>query len=237
MVSGFGGRPYVRQIAMDLPHAPKFGRQNFIEGASNAAALRLIDSWPEWPSPTAAIFGSAGIGKSHLVSVWAERAGAQFLTGSDLTAERVLSLERPIRVAVDDADQAAESADGSLALFHLINRVAQENGAALLSGTQAPKKWPTALPDLKSRLAALTSLEIGDADDELLAAVLVKLFADRQLHPSPELIAFVVTRIERSIPVAAQFVDAMDREMLETGRSLGPDLAAWLLREQDHCHR
>ena len=55
----------------------------------------------------------------------------------------------------------------------------------------------TALPDLASRLRAAPSVAIAPPDDRLLAAVLVKLFADRQVRVAPEVIAFLLRRMER----------------------------------------
>ena len=57
----------------------------------------------------------------------------------------------------------------------------------------------------------------------------MKLFADRQLSPTPATLPYLVTRIDRSYAAAARAVDALDAAALETGRSITPRLAAEVL--------
>ena len=66
-------------------------------------------------------------------------------------------------------------------------------------------------------------------DDALLRAVMVKLFADRQLSVDESLIAYLATRIERSFAAARKAVEALDREALRQKRSVTRALAAELL--------
>ena len=66
-------------------------------------------------------------------------------------------------------------------------------------------------------------------DDALLRAVLVKLFADRQLSVDESLIGYIVTRIERSFAAARVAVETLDREALRLKRPVTRSLAAELL--------
>ena len=91
--------------------------------------------------------------------------------------------------------------------------------------------WPVALPDLRSRLKAATVVEIGEPDDELLAQVLVKLFADRQLAVDESLVSFLTTRTERSFAAARATVEKLDREALRLKRPVTRALAGELFRE------
>jgi len=75
-----------RQLALALPHAESFAREDFLGGNSNAAALRLIEQWPDWPDRVLALVGPEGAGKSHLAAIWAEIAGARRISARDLTA-------------------------------------------------------------------------------------------------------------------------------------------------------
>ena len=74
---------------------------------------------------------------------------------------------------------------------------------AAISARRPPARWPIALPDLASRLRAAPAAAIGPPDDALLAAVLVKHFADRQVRVAPGVIGFAVRRMERSFAAAA----------------------------------
>ena len=77
------------QLAFDLDPAENFSRDDFIRGAGNAAALDLLESWPNWPARTVAIVGPEGSGKSHLAAIWAEQAGARSTSAHALSAAAV----------------------------------------------------------------------------------------------------------------------------------------------------
>src|SRR5262249_44158145 len=95
-----------------------------------------------------------------------------------------------------------------------------------------PASWPTRLPDLASRLRALPVVTLDPPDDALLAAVLVKLFADRQLAVDERLVEFLVHRIERSFSAAQVAVAELDSEAMRLKRSVSRALAADILRSR-----
>src|SRR5260221_1718794 len=80
------GSVHPRQLAFALPHAESLTRDNFLEGPANAAALALVDNWPDWPNRIMLLTGPEGSGKSHLASIWAEQAGARSISAHALTA-------------------------------------------------------------------------------------------------------------------------------------------------------
>jgi len=67
----------------------------------------------------------------------------------------------------------------------------------------------------------------------LLRAVLVKLFADRQLGVDESLIGFVANRIERSFAGARAVVARLDAEAMRLKRPLSRVLAADVLRADE----
>jgi chromosomal replication initiation ATPase DnaA len=138
-----------------------------------------------------------------------------------------------MRVGVEDMDRAAADAATEEALFHLHNLLLAGDGRLLLTGRTPPAHWPIALPDLKSRLAATATAALDAPDDALLAAVLVKLFADRQIAVAPPLVAYLVPRIDRSFAAAHAIVDRLDRAALSEGRSVTRALAQRLLDNPD----
>jgi len=95
----------------------------------------------------------------------------------------------------------------------------------------APAAWPIALPDLASRLRAGAAIGVAPPDDALIAAVLVKHFADRQLRVMPTVIAYLVRRMERSFAAAAMLSARLDRLALAEGRPIGLALARRALAE------
>jgi chromosomal replication initiation ATPase DnaA len=151
-----------------------------------------------------ALIGPEGVGKSHLARAWAKAVHAVVLTFEDAPPD-VSSLQgRPI--LLEDADQGVPDD----LLFHLINMAGSDGGGLLLTARTAPQEWKAALPDLRSRLNALPVAQIAAPDDEILESVLRKLFGERSILPSDELIAYLLRRIERSVPHAREMVKRLD---------------------------
>ena len=117
------------------------------------------------------------------------------------------------------------------ALFHLLNLAREERAYVLITARSAPTTWQTALPDLASRLRALPVMALMSPDDTLFRAVLVKLFADRQLAVDESLVSFLTTRTERSFAAARATVEKLDREALRLKRPVTRALAGELFRE------
>lgn len=205
-----------RQLVLDLPHRPAFGRGDFLVAPSNAAAVAWIDRWPDWPGPGLALYGPAGAGKSHLAAVWKARSGAVLVTAAEAASRRIEAKS----CVVEGGEEGLATRPAAEALFHLYNRVAAGGGHILLVGRLPPARWAVALPDLQSRLNALPAVEIGSPDDAVLAGLFVKLFRDRQLAVSGELVLYLVSRIERSCAAVATSVERLDRASLAARRPI-----------------
>ncbi|MCB1370763.1 MAG: chromosomal replication initiator DnaA [Rhodobacteraceae bacterium] len=221
------------QLVLDLPARPALGRADFFVSPANALALAQVDAWPDWPARRLAVVGPAGAGKTHLVHVWAARSGANVLAAADLGAIDPAAVPAAAALAVEDADRL-EALPGAArraaeeALFHLCNRLAL-SGSLMLTGRSAPALWPVALPDLASRLRTAGVARLDSPDDALLSALLVKLFADRQIAVGPDLIRYLLGRIERSFAAAEAAVVALDRAGLARKRPITLRLAAEVL--------
>ena len=218
------------QLTFDLPHRISLSRTDFLISNSNAAAIAWIDRWPDWPSRAMALHGPAGCGKTHLVHLWCAQTAGAMLPGEALTEEVVARLvsERRHRIAIDDADRASE-----LALLHLYNFCLETRGGLLMAARQPPGSWTVVLPDLDSRLRAVLAIEIGLPDDALLGAVLVKHFADRQLRVAPEVIAYLLTHMERSFAAAAEMASRLDVVSLRHRRAITVPLARQLISDAE----
>ncbi|MCC7305497.1 MAG: DNA replication protein [Alphaproteobacteria bacterium] len=212
------GQP-LRQIPFDLGSRAALGREDFLIGASNAAAVNLIDRWPDWPTPLLVISGPAASGKSHLAAVWRERTGAHILRPDMLlshSAEQIAETGKNIILDGLDpwlGDRAAETA-----LFHLYNIFNAEKRSILATMRMTPSQADFAVADLASRMRASLAAPIQPPDDLLLASVLIKLFSDRQLTISNDVIQYVLPRMERSFAAARDIVAAADRLALAEKR-------------------
>lgn len=218
-----------RQIPLDLQGRPATGRAEFFVSEANRSALAAIDAWAAWPGGKQVLMGPEGSGKTHLVHVWAEATGARVVEAGRLREAEVPLLADHGRVAVEDVSRAGEA--GERALLHLHNLLAARGGSLLLTGRGAPSRWGVALPDLASRIEAAGVARLEPPDDALLAALLVKLFADRQIKAPPALVAWLLPRMERSFAAAQRIVAGLDALALAEGRPVSRALAARVLAD------
>ncbi|MCB1361444.1 MAG: chromosomal replication initiator DnaA [Rhodobacter sp.] len=224
--------PRAEQLPLDLPADPAMGRADFLRAPSNALALSAIESPEGLPRGIAVLTGPAGSGKTHLAQIWAERAGAlrQPLASLARDLPRLIAPSGPRAIALDDADRLAGDRAQEEALFHLLNHL-RGQGQILLTSGRPVRDWGLALPDLVSRLTAATHLTLAEPDEALLAAVLVKLFADRQLTVDPSLIDYLLGRMERSLGAARRLVADLDARSIARKRPVTRDLARSVLAQ------
>ena len=211
------------QLRLPLQRPPSYRREDLVVSRANAAAVAVLDAWPAWPAGAVALVGPAGCGKTHLVNIWAERSGAARLQPGALPGQLDALRGRPVVV------EAADEADGEV-LFHLIN-MAEDCGGLLLTSRIRPTAWHASVPDLKSRLNALAVAEIEAPDDVILLGVLRKFFRERNIRPADDVFAYLVRRMERSVPVAWDLVERLDEASGGEHRPVSRALAREVLEE------
>lgn len=229
------------QGVFDWPHAPSLERADFMTAACNRDALAWIDRWPRWPAPSMLICGPEGAGKTHLLHIWAAQAGARVIDAGQLRTVMLHDAaafgigestgddgndENGGALAVDHVDAGADGGPGDpVALFHLYNMMHAAGGQLLLAARDGPDAWHWSSADLRSRIKAGVQVQLGAPDDALLGALLVKLFADRQLSPSPELLRYLLARMPRSCAAALRLAAILDRLGLQRHQPITVPLA------------
>jgi chromosomal replication initiation ATPase DnaA len=216
-----------RQLPLEFGFRPAFGRDDFFVAASNRAAVELIESWRGWPGAGLAVWGPEGCGKSHIASQWCDLAGGTMIAAASLRVADADELaKRPL--AVEDGDRGVDE----MALLHLMNCMTERGHKILLTGRAPPARWAVALNDLRSRLSALPAVAVAPPDDALLGAVLVKLFADRQLRVGEDVTAYLLQRMERSLAGALAVVAELDAAALDAKRNINVALARDVLQRR-----
>lgn len=225
------GPAVLRQLVLDFPVTGSFRTEDFLASDCNRAALAMLLGWQEWPQPACILIGPPGSGRSHLAHIFARDAGARLLQGPELWRVRnpLDALGEARALVVDDADATGEPRR----LLELYNLIVERRGRMLLTALAPPRSWGLDLADLRSRLEAALVVEIAPPDEGLLAAVLVKQLADRQLQVEPEVVHYLVTHMERTFAAARRLVVLLDRLSLATRRAVTMPLARLALSQSE----
>ncbi len=220
------------QLRLKLEHPASFSRDGFIVSSSNRDAAATVDGWSGEIGGALALIGPPGSGKTHLASAWAARTGAVVLQADGLADTPLDRVAGPM--LLDGADVVAHGE----AFFHLLNKATRPGSALLLTGRTPPTAWPVQVQDLRSRLNALPVAQLLEPDDAILSGVLVKLFLERSIRPPQDLLAYLVRRIQRSVPAAQGVVAALDEAAAAEHRAVSRSLAREILKdEQDEFER
>ena len=215
------------QLSFDLPAKTALGREDFFVSPANALAVAMISA-TSWPGNKLVLSGPAGSGKTHLAHVWAAETGGRIIQATDLRFNDVPKLAQTA-IAVEDVPMIAGDLEQQKILFHLHNLTLAEGNALLMTGRLAPKFWELPLPDLQSRIEGAHHVALDPPDDALLGAVLAKLFVDRQLNPSPEVIAYLVKHMDRRFETAVSVVSQLDHVALSEKRDITRTLASRII--------
>ncbi len=219
-----------KQLILDLPARPAFGRDDYYVSQANQAAFAKISDWKNWTDGKLVLCGPGGAGKTHLAHVWASEADAQVVRAADLEPDSIAEfVGKSPRIAVEDVENIAGMPEREQALFHMHNLVLADAGRLLLTSQLPPAGWPLMLPDLKSRVMGTGLVRLDAPDDALLSAVMVKLFVDRQIEVKPEIIGYLTQRMERSFTAAGRLVAGLDALALSEGRAITQSMARQIL--------
>lgn len=201
-----------QQIPLSFPIQESYDSENFMVLPCNEAAMQWINRFPNWPYPALIIYGESGCGKTHLLNIWSDKVGNN-------------------GQIIDDVDLLFGNADTEQNLFHQFNLAKEKKTYLLMSMSKNMAQYNIQLPDLKSRLNAAPQVEILPPDDMDVQAILVKLFHDRQLKIEPDVVAYILPRIERSFTAIHKLVEKIDRNSMAEKRSVTIPLVRALLAE------
>lgn len=207
-----------RQLPLPFVIRPDYARADFFDAPSNAEARTWLDRIADWPAGRLALWGDAGCGKTHLLHRWAARTGAALM---DATSLRGVP-EPPVRgAAIDDADHVADEE----ALLHLLNAAAEAGFPVLIAARAPPARWNIRLPDLASRLRAVTAIRILAPEQDLLRALFTRLLADRQLAVPAPVQDYLLRRLPRTGAAMREAAERLDHAALASGRGVTRQLA------------
>lgn len=204
----------IKQLPLGIVFNPAYRMEDFYPSKKVMPILKLFNDVSLWKSHCLIIYGSSGAGKTHLCHIFKEilinnKVSDNVLIeeGSSLNSLHIADMVKAAKyIALDNI----ENIEDETTLLHLFNFSKENGGKLLLTSQCPPNRLHFKLPDLTSRIMTATALEIPEPDDETITAVIVKLFADRQMSISEEALSYLLPRIERSFKTIRILVEKAD---------------------------
>ena len=203
------------QLNLKFRHLPALGRKDFIVSSSNYEAISWFDKWPSWTKNGLSFYGETGSGKTHLVHCWKLMTNGLIIDSENLDNFSIKNIYKNPHVAIDNASKVPEEI-----LFHIINICNEEKGTIFLLDRKAPSKWCIELKDLRSRLRSMTIIELKKPDDKLIELLFIKLFSDRQIIVSNDVIKYLLTRVERNFKDVQILVEEIDTQSIANKKEI-----------------
>ncbi|MBP5215303.1 MAG: hypothetical protein J6039_01955 [Alphaproteobacteria bacterium] len=203
----------LRQLPLDFKIQPGMGRGDFMVSVCNSEAFEMVDAWPDWVACGLVIYGPSGCGKSHLAHLFAEKVSDRGLPVTIKTAS-ALNMRNIKKIAEENQVLIVEDVEpenNNEALFHLFNLFNEEGRYMLWTAKEAPARMRFPLKDLQSRLNMLPSVAIKEPDDMMLQMLIVKLFDDRQIIISEEILNYMLNNVRRSFSYIRDLVAEIDK--------------------------
>lgn len=195
------------QLAFSFYSPVYYSEYDYVVSCSNIEAYQFLSKPDKWSEGRLLVVGEEGSGKTHLASIWMQLYNATFVSPDSLLRSNKKAW------VCEDIDRIYDEEF----LFHIINR-ANIEGIKLLLTSRQLKAYK--LQDLQSRINATSKILIKPPDDNLLRAILIKWFVDRQLAVSDNVIDYIITRIERSYKFVKILIHELDLLSLEEKRSI-----------------
>lgn len=220
------------QFTIDLAFPSSMSREDFILGGCNQSAVDWIDRWPDWPGHIRGLVlhGPADCGKSHLGAIWAKKSGAELMTALD--ADSIKGLDKNPHVVWDHPMPSSAWPDDLV--FHILNRLAELDGSVLILSRLPMGGLDWKLADTASRLNGLVAAMISPPDDDVLMGVMHKLADDCGLVLDPEVVRYIVSRIDRSFTTAKDVIADLNQQALSAHHKLTIPLAREVLSKQKY---
>ena len=201
----------LNQMLLNFDQKQNFNYNDFYVSKSNYFAFKLIEKWPSWEKNILNIFGEKFSGKTHLVEIFESKYKAVRIQEEDLNNNIFKSLKLHENVILDNFENKSDEK----ILYSLFNLVDKYNKYLIITSKKPLIEMQFLLKDLASRVKNCLMAEISKPDDELIFALILKNFSDRQISLDKKLIDYIVKRIDRSYSKIKEFIYKVDEMSLK----------------------
>ena len=204
------------QKLLDFGTSESFQEEDYYISKSNFFAKNIIDIWPNWEKKIVNLSGESYSGKTHLSKIFKKKSGALYLYSSEINNETINKIKLSNNIIIEDLE---ESFDEKL-LYSIFNLIDQDNKYLLITSKKPIVSMNFSLPDLLSRLKNCIVAKIDQPDDDLIHAIMLKIFSDRQIKLDKKVINYIIKRIARSYSKMHEFIYKIDELSLKKKKSI-----------------
>ena len=204
------------QLFIKFENIKDYKKENFFVSTSNLEAFEILNSWPKWIKKFINLYGEKYSGKSHLAKIFESKSTCLNISEKNFKEEILIKFKTKQSLIIEDyQNNISENL-----LYSLINIVEQENKYLLITSEKPINEFNYKLNDLVSRLNNFLYIKLGAPDDELIYALIVKNFSDRQITIDKKLIDYIIKRIDRSYESIFIFISKVDQLSLQKGKPI-----------------
>ena len=206
----------LNQLLFNFNYSQNFNYDDFFVSKSNYFAFQLIEKWPKWEKNILNISGEKFSGKSHLANIFCNKNKCIKIIEDQLNDEILKKLKLHENIVLDNFNNLTEER----LLYSLFNLVDHDNKYLLINSIKPINEMSFDLNDLKSRSKNCLFAKIDKPDDELMFALILKNFSDRQIEIDKKFIDFIIKRIDRSYGKISDFIYKIDELSLKNKKPI-----------------
>ena len=201
----------LNQLLLNFNFKKSFNDHDYYVSDSNYFAFNIVDKWPKWEKKILNISGEKFSGKTHLANIFKLKSSALFLNETEISNEVFKKIKLYESIIIDEF---SNTVDENL-IYSIFNLVDQDSKYLLINSETPLSEINFKLPDLVSRSKNSLQARINPPDDELIFAIILKNFSDRQIKLEKQIIEFIVNRVERSYSKISEFIYKVDELSLK----------------------
>ncbi|MDA7572946.1 DnaA/Hda family protein [Candidatus Pelagibacter sp.] len=206
----------LNQLLLDFDYEQNFRDDDFYVGKSNYYTFELINKWPKWEKNFLNISGEKFSGKTHLINIFLKKFNGIKIISSQLNDDNLKDIKPHQNIVLEDLSLDVNEK----LIYSLFNIIDQDNKFLITTTTKPITEINFHLEDLRSRTKNCLLAKIGNPDDELMFALILKSLSDRQIILDKKLIDFIIKRIERSYGKIFEFIYKIDKISLKKKKSI-----------------
>ena len=206
----------LNQLLLNFEYKQNFKDEDFYVSKSNYHAFNLINSWPKWEQNVLNISGDKFSGKTHLSNIFLKKFKGIKIDANFFEDKNFKELKIHENIILDNMGL---NINENL-IYSLFNIIDQDNKYLIINSLNPISEIDFKLEDLRSRTKNCLLAKIEKPDDELMFAMILKNFSDRQIIIDKKLIDYIIKRIDRSYGKIFEFIYKIDEVSLKKKKSI-----------------